>query len=175
MKPDFKKLCVAIYDFENYINDYCQRFGCVNDVKGILDLHFNDVLCSSCYLHPYYTYSSNYLSTSIPKFYIGSPVLCLRCGKYDIEDSDVMLCSDCVDDCCGDEFLAECACCGAVYNENELIVLDDGDAVCSYCYANECFECSHCFGAYRNSEQKIDKTSGKPICIHCYEKIGGQE
>jgi hypothetical protein len=52
MRPDFQKLCIAIHDFIESIND-CTKFSGFVDIKEILDLHFNDVITNQeCYNLP---------------------------------------------------------------------------------------------------------------------------
>lgn len=84
MKPDFKKLCVAIYDFENCINDCCKNICSIKDITEILDLHFNDVITN----HRHYDLSEwkwqliNTIAT--PKMHIDKEINSLI---FDLENS----------------------------------------------------------------------------------------
>lgn len=74
MKPDFKKLCIAIYEFEDYINNYCKSIGNIKDIKEIIDLDFNDIITN----HRYYDISDwkwqliNTIAT--PKMYVDEEI-----------------------------------------------------------------------------------------------------
>lgn len=63
------------------------------------ELHFNDLLRSSCY-SPYYTYQHHWVGENyVPKIMIGSRVNCLHCGQDVISpgENGSMLCADCDD------------------------------------------------------------------------------
>lgn len=59
-------------------------------------LHYNDLLRSSCYVKPYYSYF-RFTNADPQHFTIGSAVKCVRCGKEYVY-GEGMICEDCMDE-----------------------------------------------------------------------------
>jgi hypothetical protein len=153
-------------------------------VEGMGSLNYNDVLNSSCYLDPYYTflYAYDYLHvkevTSMP-ITVGGAVPCLECGMDCIEDSAYMRCPDCELECgeSDDDCYTYCSCCDSrVYYDDTYTVEDE--AVCDYCFNKYCFVCDECGEAYFKEDNlnvvKIgegDSAELLHVCADCYDDI----
>ncbi len=147
---------------------------------GLGALNYNDVLNSTCYKHPYYALLNlNHWHdvNEIKKhpIIVGGPVECLRCGKYEIEQSETMMCPDCEvrygweenDD------YTHCESCGARLHMDDAYWVND-TALCENCFDNEAFVCSVCGDYYFNSEQhyipaKSEDDYEEYVCTYCYE------
>lgn len=150
-----------------------QLFGIEDMVEDCSDLHFNDLLRSSCYT-PYltrmYTWSSK---REMPKFKIGSEVKCLSCGQDYIEltDSGTMLCPSCNSD--GEDWDGRtywCDYCGNGYDQDDIIFVD-GLAVCPECTEERVAECSVC-GQLHLKQNSIIGPDGKWYCgnAECFRR-----
>ena len=98
----------VMYDNGDYLELYDQWLGIPNKLVRLKDLiidgigpeaeeddpcHYNDLLRSNVYTHPYYCYFKCW--SDIPQFYIGHSVKCLHCGnEYVYEDN--MRCPCCL-------------------------------------------------------------------------------
>lgn len=92
-------------------------------------LHFNDILYSSVYEHPYYAWRESSNGGDI-HFTIGHSVPCLCCERYHISDPSMMICSD-----CDTTDYITCEFCGERIPEDEAIWIDEREMyVCRDCY-----------------------------------------
>ena len=133
--------------------------------------HFNDLLHSCCYTHPYYMYNRLLYSGPINKMTIGSAVKCLRCGEKIIDGSDSMMCHECeckYGNSDSDDYKT-CDCCGQRiwYNDGEWV---DDNFLCPDCIEKETFVCEECGYRYFNSDRKYDSAKEKFVCKECYEE-----
>ena len=145
--------------------------------NGEGSLQFNDLLTSSTYHKPYYSYKryrSWYEPSTPPKIIIGKEVKCLCCGKKPITCSEVMTCTPCAEDmnlfeCDDDRYV--CDCCGASVDEYSCV---QGEIVCDNCFDSQCFTCDRCGEDYFNEDLKYDRRLEEYICTHCYNVLRGE-
>ena len=136
-------------------------------------LHFNDVLRSSTYKQPYYTFKDNFWLFDIspddkPIFKIGHDVKCLCCGENLITDTDLMACRKCADELnLGDEDCMVCDCCGSRVYDGEWSYVC-GEVVCDSCFSSECFVCECCDEAFFAQDKVYDRETDEYVCINCY-------
>lgn len=148
------------------------------------ELHFNDLLKSSCYdpIYAYRAYKNDFWdgvynrdrSVRHPKFFIGGKVKCLRCGKEYISISETMMCNDCeleYGDSESDEF-AVCPCCGRRFYYDDGVYLERyEETICPDCADSEIVECPNCHEYVYTSDTIYDKILDREICRDCAEDI----
>lgn len=124
------------------------RHDCITEKQNTY--HFNDLLHSSTYLQPYYSYQ-RWKKINQPTFLIGEPVDCLRCGKEPICASDSIFCTDCelTYGHSSDEKFGTCAHCGCriVWDDAVQIVSENDDEtrwVCHSCAEQDYEPCEGC-------------------------------
>lgn len=129
-------------------------------------LQFNDLLESSTYEEPYYSfaldrgwmgdyYNSQIHTNIIPKIQVGKKCTCLECNKEDITMSEAFLCKHCmlkenqVDD--HDEFRT-CYYCGQIYLVDEGGYMNDeygmSHDTCPECLRDYMVHCEYCGEPY---------------------------
>lgn len=145
-------------------------------------LHFNDLLYSNSYepmysfriTNPHAYYASNFGdSTPNTRFHIGSDVMCLRCGRKKIRDSNLMWCIDC-EEAYGslvNEDYGYCSCCERHIHEKHSFELANGDIVCLQCKATQTDQCEICGDYYYREDLTYDRQKNKLICKHCLEGV----
>lgn len=146
------------------------RHNIYNKYKIIIDesqLHYNDLLESSCYI-PYYCYvNSDQYITNLPQdmfqLPIGGQVRCLQCGKYYIDDSEWMVCDNCKES----EYYY-CDCCGARVHPDEICYTHFG-ILCNNCAESECSYCEKC-GEFDYTEN-MHLYNDEYYCDFCYDQI----
>lgn len=119
------------------------------------DLHFNDILYSSCYIpsycyrlhstYPWYKRScaTGHTDLHYTKFQIGAIVPCLECGARHIENGETFLCES-----CRDHYITRCDECGeCIYRETEIYEFD-GVVMCYDCYCEKVSICPNCGQKY---------------------------
>lgn len=157
----------------------------INEVikDGPNALNYNDLLRSTFYKYPYYTYlqlsSLSEHNLRNHPILIGDEVPCLHCGEELIENSETMRCDDCELQYGTEEndVYTSCDCCGArIYVDDGITIGDDGELICESCFENEAFVCEHCNGVYWNSDKvfipdKDNEDEGRYICRGCYEDM----
>ena len=143
-------------------------------------LQFNDLLESSSYTEPYYSFqlhrswNGNYYNapaikqSNIAKIKVGKKCKCLECGKEDITMSEAFLCNHCMIDenqATDEDVFGQCEICGCTY------VLEEGGSilnqfsnsinVCPNCldYAIRCENCGELY-----ESNSIDEMGLCPIC-----------
>ena len=163
-------LDITIFTEANYMPIRGKIYEKNNLVKDAgMSKHFNDVLHSCCYTHPYYMYNSIYYAGAVPQMTVGSAVKCLRCGEKLIDGSDSMMCHEC--ECkyghSDSDDYRTCDCCSqrTWYDDGEWV---DDDFLCPNCIETETFVCEECGERYFNSARKYDKTKEKFVCSDCY-------
>ena len=147
-------------------------------------LQFNDLLESSSYTEPYYSFqlqrswSGNYYNSpaikrnGITKIKVGKKCKCLECGKEDITMSEAFLCNHCMIDenqaLDGDVF-GQCEMCGCTYVLEEggyiLNQFSNNINVCPDCL-DQATRCEKCGELYDSSA--IDEMGLCPICSQRY-------
>lgn len=134
-------------------------------------LHFNDLKHSSCY-KPYYTWQKSHLKKV--HFTIGSDeVPCIKCGKNHLEESEMMVCQDCME---SNENVMICADCGAIIRDEFYYYIDSEDKyVCEDCYNDNYFYCPECGYTYSISDGIFDEKRDSWYCAQCYEEIEKRE
>ena len=127
--------------------------------------HYNDLLYSSVYKKPYYTFRSR--SCDRFHFSIGSRFKCLECGE-DHYTVDLMRCSNCLNDYNEDSVLT-CSCCGRnIYTEEENVeFLYDSTPICEECFNDESIiQCPRCgYHMYESEAHFHNDDLICPICI----------
>ena len=93
-------------DYIEYYNNFVPVPGSIMNIRDLVEdvigpeseedepLHYNDLLRSSCYTKPYYSFYK-FFNGDKPHFTIGSAVKCVKCGKEYIYD-EPMICEDCI-------------------------------------------------------------------------------
>ena len=140
---------------------------------------FNDVLKSSCYTNPFYTFKyksgwwgSAYPINEDPKFIIGGKTLCLRCGKEEIlHGADTMMCSDCElkygnSD---NDLFTYCECCGSRHYTDDMYYTVAGDYICAHCMDNYYHVCDNCNGVEHIDYIHYDAATDKYYCEECWQ------
>lgn len=146
-------------------------------VVDMTNLHFNDVLRSSCYSPMYIYRASDWFSSfwgesnaRRTRFHIGAPVPCLKCEQYHITESDRFYCDEC-DDFENDEGYLCCESCGHYVPEDEVVFLDNEVILCYDCATNETTFCEICGRREFNSEMFYDRRYNKMICKYCKSEM----
>lgn len=119
------------------------------------DLHFNDILYSSCYIpsycyrqhssYPWYRRScaTGHTDLHYTKFQIGAVVPCLECGVRYIENGETFVCES-----CRDQYITRCDECGErIYREAEAYEFN-GVIMCYDCYCEKVSVCPDCGQEY---------------------------
>lgn len=172
----------------------------VQDNPGTLQ--FNDLLESSTYTQPYYSfrlhrswegtyYHTPQRSSSIPKIRVGLKCTCLECGKEDITMSESFLCKHCMikegqtED--SDEF-GSCHWCGQTFLWDEGTYIEDqfgiSQATCPDCLQTEVMPCKECGVLYHKAALNDDglcqtcansrfKIEEEPISVSFRDKVDG--
>ena len=130
----------------SYLPMYDERLKAMDElVIDMGNLHYNDLLYSTCYT-PYYSYY--YKATSHnTHFTIGSYVPCLECGEVDIDNHEYMRCIDCEEEngnSDNDDFCHCVSCNRHMRIENAIWVNDDTVPVCRHCARDAIATCLHC-------------------------------
>ena len=136
------------------------------------DLHYNDLLESSCYT-PYYCWCE-WDSSKIDPLLIGSDPICPICGKKEISDSSTLCCDDCFYEIDGDDEYGECEWCGRmIYNSEDygyaVSVYGDDTLLCPYCMQTHTTICEECETVCLENAVSYDKEDHKYKCKNCYE------
>ena len=127
-------------------------------------LNYNDLLHSSCYT-PLSICSKR---VNIPaKMDIGGEVKCLHCGEAILECTDQMICRNCCD-IVNDCYRSRCTCCDRTIEEDEIIVMNNGETICPSCAERYTTFCSVCGEVYFN--EHICWKDGEPYCGNCFAK-----
>lgn len=142
-------------------------------------LQFNDLLESSSYVEPYYSfklaqswlgkyYNEQVRTSTVPKIKVGKKCTCLECGKRDITMSEAFLCNHCMIDenqATDEDVFGQCEMCGHTYVLEEggyiLNLFSDNMNVCPDCL-NHAIKCEKCGELYEN--KAIDENGLCPIC-----------
>lgn len=147
--------------------------GTVSKKKSLMtsspdDLHFNDLLKSSCY-KPYYAWRTWPQEKSM-FFTIGDkPVPCCKCGKGTVKMTDAMICNDCLE---SDDYHCTCYECGDLIREDDAYYIDHGGFyVCESCFSNYYGYCSHCEETYNLDDLIYDERDSCYYCPDCYQEV----
>lgn len=147
-------------------------------VKDLSNLHFNDVLKSSCYDPFYCWHRTEWGDKMIKMFKIGSKPKCPVCGGEEISHSDYMCCSPCFDKYYShddyEESIGECSCCGHLLYEHDSYSYANGQwdsdlLVCEECVEENCTLCSCCGGLMFKDYLVLDPETKEMICGECFE------
>lgn len=162
----------------NFVNTYIPINGNIKSLENIIshsnnDLHYNDLLKSSCY-SPYYAWRI-YPREKHIYFSIGDKeVPCPCCGKRKVELPDTLLCSDCAREYSN---IVECADCGEWINKNNAVYVEGTGYVCQGCFDDHWVECGNC-GRLMNTNYDdnaiYSDEYGGWLCRDCYDE-GGYE
>lgn len=153
----------AAYLRDNYIPIRKDIVGMNTLITDNSDLHFNDLLRSSCYI-PYYAWKNKPLDT--PHFSIGSKVKCVKCGKKYLYDSSCMLCEDCLE---GSGYIS-CSDCGEIIPVDEAFSVNGGDrVVCRSCFDNNYTACACCLEFFHIDDMVWREDLDAYICPTCNE------
>lgn len=144
-------------------NNIFDKYKIITDESN---LHYNDLIYSSCYI-PYYCYiNTEYitnLSQDMFQIPVGGQVRCLKCGKYHIDDPEWMVCDDCKD---YDYYY--CDCCGTRVHPSEVCYAPWG-FLCPACAESECSYCEKCGELDYTENMRL--YNGEYYCNYCYNKI----
>ena len=147
-----------------------------NGVSGThnTQLHFNDLLSSSCYT-PFYCWNKFMWFgrlTNDMKITVGAEAPCIHCGKKGITTTDSMYCEDCEGQFghSEDERWANCDCCDGRFERDEGVYLVDGSFVCQGCAEYHCEPCQHCGMLMYSDDRYYHEASGETLCRYCYEE-----
>jgi hypothetical protein len=153
--------------WDKYVNIGFKLYGIydmIKDVEG--SKHFNDLLKSSVYEHPYYM-SKLQAFKRTPRFFLGAAVPCLECGMNHVEQYDTVKCIECNDDDFDEELYVYCECCQSrIYRDDAIWVYDT--VVCEDCAERETFVCPTCGERHYNYNQRWDGDLEDYICQWCY-------
>ena len=150
------------------------------DMKELIhdnsELHFNDLLRSTYYQYPYYAYKyspwfdreTGLTIFEDTRFNIGSQVMCLKCGKYLIEESHSVVCNDCY---YYDDDYYFCEYCGSRVEHDDVLFFE-GDTYCPECFYENVTYCRHCDTEFWNNKKIYNMETNKIICPNCGEEIG---
>lgn len=129
------------------------------------DLHFNDLLNSSCY-KPYYAWQK-YPRKKSMFFHIGDRyVPCPKCKEGIVSDTDSMVCGNC------DDSYIHCYNCGSRVRENDAVWINSNDYyVCQNCYNDYYGSCDRCGDSYNTEDLTYDETDDAWYCQDCYEEV----
>lgn len=142
----------------------------IRNAGNNIPLHYNDVLCSSCY-RPHYTAYKNapWFSSYEPHtILVGSDCLCLRCGKRYITDSETFMCDECELEygTSTNDTYAYCERCGRRMLVEESLEVD-GQDICADCIKNECFVCDYCDEIHLNESKHYIEEQDIYVCEEC--------
>lgn len=159
------------------VSPYILLRGKIYDIHDIvmnagnnMPLHYNDVLCSTCY-RPHYTAWRNapwFAGKSFSKVYIGSDCKCMRCGNRYITDSETFMCDECELEygTATNDTYAYCERCGRRMLVEESVEVD-GQDICSECVKNECFICDYCDEIHFNEDKIYIENKDMYVCKDC--------
>lgn len=174
-----------IYEFPYYDKYLCVGNKLIAMKKFVQNedgtLQFNDLLESSSYTEPYYSFqlhyghwSGNYYnspatkSRNVAKIKVGKKCKCLECGKEDITMSEAFLCNHCMIDenqAIDEDVFGQCEICGCIYvleeGGNILNQFNNNINVCPDCL-NDATKCENCGELYESNA--IDEKGLCPIC-----------
>ena len=145
-----------------------------NLIKDMSNLHFNDLLRSSCY-KPYYTEKHNWLDyysknfEEKNKFHIGNNVKCLVCANDYILNSDSFMCNSCNKKYTVNN-LKYCINCGERINEEDEYHYTEDGILCDYCFKNYAKRCYECGRYFLDVNMVYDKQEEEFICSNCIEE-----
>lgn len=107
-------------------------------------LHYNDVLLSPHYKPPYMIYDDSLFGCWRPKpqIRVGSDVKCLKCGKWKITETDIMLCSSCASE--EESKFVRCDICEGQMLREEMVIEEGGYIICPHCLEKYYVQCPHC-------------------------------
>lgn len=153
----------ATYLRDNYIPIRKDIVGMKTLITDNSDLHFNDLLRSSCYI-PYYAWKNKLFDT--PHFSIGSKVKCVKCGRKYLYDSSCMFCEDCLED----SGYVRCSDCGEIIPVDEAFSVNGGDrVVCRSCFDNNYTACACCLESFHIDDMVWREDLDAYICPTCNE------
>ena len=146
-------------------------------MKDNSELHYNDVLRSTCYRKPQYSYRINrfnrqapgYSNTLYTKFSVGSKVKCLQCGEEEITMGSIMRCLSC-EEKYGTEINEDwgfCDGCGRRIYLNDAYWVHGDLCVCEQCFENEYAQCDICGEYFYKEEIVYDRDSELYLCESC--------
>lgn len=164
--------CEDLCDFKNIVLG--------NRIYGLYDIvktppgarHFNDLLCSSVYVQPYYMFKKYVAYNTEIKFEIGNPVMCLRCGEHLIADNDTMMCGHCEAEYGNSDnydSFPVCDCCGSRFPYEEGYWVDDYH-ICEHCYNNETWTCPVCGELRFTTNRHFNETEEIFMCGDCADE-----
>lgn len=134
------------------------------------NLHFNDLLGSSCYTTPYYSTRGTIWGTvvaySIPHFHIGSQVKCLKCEREYLKHSESFVCNNCYD---GDTFedYWRCEICDGYITEDNVYAGPNGEVMCEYCHDQQVSYCPKCGASFYRIEGTYSRDYDDLVCPNC--------
>jgi len=140
------------------------------------DLHYNDLLKSSCY-EPLFLYRrNNYWSGS--RYYgisslattitVGGVPKCLRCESNDITSTVTMMCNSCEEEYGSEENenFAYCASCGRRTHVDRTHWINDDELVCDECLEN-LHRCECCGQYFYEDDIYYNRDGGYYECYNC--------
>jgi len=131
-------------------------------IKDKSQLHFNDLLNSSCY-QPYYCWDVYNMHPIA--FNIGNKVKCLKCNSAFIEDPNIMMCPTCEYD--ANDYI-NCYCCGTAIEREDSIYIDtEGVNVCPDCFEEYYGICHNCGDIYKIEKLWYNDNDGCFYCKYC--------
>lgn len=138
-------------------------------------LHFNDLLSSSVYKNPYYTWNKmKWTGPSDPmKITVGSAVPCVHCGQGEIQFTDDMLCEQCELEYGNSEDEDQIACCdgcGSRFLRQDGRYLVSGGIVCPNCASSICRPCAHCGNLSYTEDMQYSRRCSGDICLYCWQE-----
>lgn len=167
---------------DNIFNSTRNRVICVDNKFHVLDkfvkdqsqLHYNDLLKSSCYI-PYYCWADEgWNQRHVKMFKVGSEPICPICGDAKVTYSETLFCDRCTERfvCEEDDIYGECECCGhTIYDGDDFAyVVSHWGAellVCGDCIVAECSRCDCCGRLAFNNEMIYDREADEYICERC--------
>lgn len=134
------------YNTNNLNNKYFEVAGNLYTLEDFIHqpsnpLHFNDLLESSYYTDPYYSYKP--FSYSYSPLYIGDDVKCINCGSRLI-DTDKMLCEECEDAISSSYYYCDC-CDRTIYPDEYFHTTGLGEVICEECFnSSRITQCPNC-------------------------------
>lgn len=158
-------------------------------------LQFNDLLESSTYTQPYYSfrlkqnwygeyYNTPYDNGTIPKIRVGKKCKCLECNKEDITMSESFLCKHCMikeGQATDSEEFGTCYWCGRPFLWDEGQYIEDEHGInretCPECLKIECAPCIKCGTIYHKSALEngvcefCTKVEEKPLIVEVPESV----
>lgn len=149
-------------------------YGIDDIVKDQGDLHYNDLLRSSCYTKPYLMVNDWQWNQKV-QFDIGNEVMCLNCGKLPISPGEegTMLCCDCQEG--WDQRTYWCDYCGDSHDEDEMYFID-GLTICPKCLPEKTSPCTFCGAFHLNQFSFVDFSTNNKYCSEfCFKKGIKQE